>query len=223
MADQTYKAIPTEVGLTKIQQAMWTQEKLELTTLAYGDGVLDISTMQTLTALVNQLGTTDIDSAVMDTEENVTWVSAVIGAQLPNGTIREVGLIDSDGDLCFIANTPDIVKTEVASGTLIDIPIEFGIKSSYADYIEIPFDPSSSYASREWVDSYYAHKALDNITAAGQQVIKDIAYGPIIYYEYGTVEFELPFDEEEEIISAAVWTEEGDVESDNSNHEVIDG
>jgi phage-related tail fiber protein len=225
MADQIYKAIPTEVGLTKIQQAMWTGSKLQLVTLVYGDGELDINTMHTRTELAHQLGNTPIDAAVMDTEEVVTWITAVIGAHLPNGVIRELGLIDTEGDLCFIANTPEIDKVEIADGTLIDIPIEFGIKNSYSEYVEIPFDPSGQWATRGWVENYYAHKSLDNINAYGRQVIKDIAYGPIVYYAYDTCEFELPYDpsQEEIIIDEAVWEERPDVPPDNPDHEVQNG
>lgn len=225
MADQIYKAIPTEVGLIKIQQAMWTQTKLQLVTLVYGDGELDINTMHTRTELVHQLGNTPIDAAIMDPDEVVTWITAVIGAHLPNGVIREIGLVDTEGDLCFIANTPEIDKVEIADGTLIDVPIEFGIKNTYAEYVEIPFDPSGQYATREWVDNYFAHRSLDNLNAYGRHVIKEIAYGPIVYYAYDTWEGELPFDpgEDEEIIDEAVWEERPNVDPDNPDHEVTNG
>lgn len=224
MADQTYKAIPTEIGLTKIQQAMWTQSKLKLSLLVYGDGELDVNTMHTRTSLVNPVGTTEIDAAVMDIDEHTTWITAIIGSHLPNCTIREIGLLDEDNDLCFIANTPEIDKVEIADGTLIDIPIEFGIKSTYSEYIEIAFDLSSSYATRQWVDTYYAHKSLDNINSAAEQVIKDIAFGPILYHVYeDNVEIDLPFDPDEEIIGRAEWEDIGHVDPDNPDHEVNNG
>lgn len=224
MADQIiYKAIPTDVGLTKIQQAMWTQTKLQLTKLVYGDGELDTLTMHTRTTLVHQLGETAIETVVMEPEEVVTWVTAVIGAHLPNGVIREIGLIDAEGNLCFIANTPEIDKVEISNGTLIDIPIEFGIKNTYSEHIEIPFDPTALYASREWVYDNFCKRDMSNITPAGEQVIRDIAYGPIIYQEYDTCEIELPFDPDVEIIPEAIWVEQPPVDPDNPNHEVTNG
>lgn len=230
MADQIYKALPTEIGLSKIQHAMWTGTKLQLTNLVYGDGVLDVYTMHSRTELVNQLGMVPIDAATMDTESLITWVTAIIGSHLPNGTIREIGLVDSEGELCFIANTPEIDKVEIANGTLIDIPIEFGIKNTYSEYVEIPFDPSSVYATRTWVNANFSTRDLANITEAGKNVIREYGQGPIFYevYEY-RAEFELPegYDPEnppvdpdapvvEEVIEYADWVDIGEQESDSA-------
>lgn len=218
MADQIYKAIPTIVGLQKIQQAIWAGVKVQITYLAYGDGNGEfVDPTPDMTQLVHQVGITDTEATVMDIEENITWVSATIGSTLPNCTIREVGLYDSDGDLCFIANTPEIDKVEVSKGTLIDIPLELGIKNEYAAHIEIPLKPSANYATKQWVISNFATRDLDNITAAGKQVIHDIAWGPIVFDAYLQVVFDLPPeydptpppppDPDEEIIESAYWEE----------------
>lgn len=189
MANSVYKAVPTELGLTKIQEAMTSSNPLALVNLVYGDGVLNVETMHTRTSLVHQLGSTEIQSTIADTAQHITWITAIIGSNLPSGIIREVGLLDNSGNLCFIANTPEIEKVEVGAGTLIDIPIEFGIKNSYAEYITIPLQPSPDYATKQWVydvigTGSYANVSLSNINNDAKELIRDLAYGPILYDVY---------------------------------------
>lgn len=191
MADQLYIAIPTEVGLVKIQQAMYTQSTLEITSMAYGDGGGEYYyPSPDQTSLRNELGLTSIQSMKVDTDMGVTWFYAIIGAHLPSGIIREVGLYDSEGSLIFIANTPDIAKVPTEEGTLVDVPIELGIKNSYSQYITIPISPSSDYASMTWVYDNFANINLDNISPLGKNKIKQYGEGPVLWEDYpgGTIE-----------------------------------
>lgn len=182
MADQTYIAIPTEVGLVKIQQAMYTESTLELTTMAYGDGGGEYYYPEpSQTSLRNELGVTAIQSMQVDTVIGVTWFYAIIGANLPSGTIREIGLYDKEGSLCFIANTPEIAKVPTEEGTLVDVPIELGIKNSYSEYITIPLSPSSDYATMTWVLNNFATIDLNNLSDEGYNRIKQYGEGPILW------------------------------------------
>ena len=188
MADQTYIAIPTEVGLVKIQQAMYTGSTLELVSMAYGDGGGEYYYPQpTQTSLVNELGITALQSMQIDTDTGITWFNAIIGANLPSGVIREVGLYDVDGSLCFIANTPEIHKVPTDEGTLIDVPIELGIKNSYSEYITIPLSPSADYATMIWVQNNFATRDLDNLSEAGENKIKDIGLGPVLWEDWNGI------------------------------------
>ena len=144
MADQAtdqsilYKAIPTSIGLTKIQLAMTTGVDLILSTIGYGDGGgAPIVPDPDQTSLVNQIGSTDIIGTEIDTETNVTWYSGVIEAGVATGTLREIGLFDSDGNLCFVGNVPDIILPEPAEGVAINVPIQLGVKNYYSRYISI--------------------------------------------------------------------------------------
>ena len=138
--DQTivYNAIPTQIGLTKIQLAMTTGQDLVLATMGFGDGGGTTPTPSPdQTSLVNQLGSVDILGHEEDLEDNVTWYSSIIEAGTATGVIREIGLFDRNGKLCFVGNIPDIVLPEPAEGVLINIPIQLGIKNYYSKYISI--------------------------------------------------------------------------------------
>lgn len=237
MTNQIYKAIPTNIGITKIQQAMWAGIKLQIVSMAYGDGGGEYYLpTPDQTSLVNQVGITETQSTLIDTETNITWVSAIIGPHLPECTIREIGLFDKDGDLCFIANTPEIDKINVSQGTLVDVPVELGIKNTWAEHISIPVQPSAEFPTKAWVLDNFATRDLDNITEVAKETIRDIALGPIVYevYEENVVVdapegWTPPVDpdepdepdtptEEEEIIPEAEWVEVEGEEADNSNH-----
>jgi len=134
----TYNAIPTNIGLTKIQLAMTTGVDLILDQMAFGDGGgVTPEPSPDQTSLVNQLGSVSILGHEEDLENNVTWYSAVIEAGIANGTIRELGLFDKDGNLCFVGNIPDIVLPSPLDGVTINIPIQLGIKNYYSKYISI--------------------------------------------------------------------------------------
>lgn len=144
MADQAtdqsilYKAIPTSIGLTKIQLAMTTGVDLILATIGYGDGGgAPIVPSPEQTSLVNQIGSTNIIGTEIDTEDNVTWYSGIIEAGAATGTLREVGLFDNEGNLCFVGNVPDIILPEPAEGVAINIPIQLGVKNYYSRFISI--------------------------------------------------------------------------------------
>lgn len=185
MADQTYIAIPTEVGLVKIQQAMYTESTLEIVSMAYGDGGGEYYYPEpSQTSLRHELGLTALQSMEVDTTTGITWFYAIIGANLPSGTIREIGLYDSEGSLCFIANTPEIAKVPTEEGTLVDVPIELGIKNSYSQYITIPLQPSADYATMVWVQNNFATIDLDNLSEIGENKIKNIGWGPILWENY---------------------------------------
>lgn len=194
-SEQTYIAIPTNKGLEKIRKAMWEGGKLELVTLGYGDGGGSYyRPSPTQEALRNQVGTTETQATTIDDAANITWISAVIGAHLPDCTIREVGLYDKDGDLVFIANTPEIDKVDVTEGTLVDVPIEIGIRNYYAEFITIPVSPTNEYASKSWVlqntMSADASTLFENPEAI--ENIRSVAYGPIVYTVYKEETIELP-------------------------------
>ena len=178
MADKTYIAIPTNVGLIKIQRAMFDGVPLELTEMSYGEGNGQFYTpTPDMTELKNELGRTTVQSKILDTEENVTWIYAIIEANKPAGTIREIGLYDADGSLCFIANTPEIAKVPESEGTVVDIPVELGIKSSYSEYITIKLNPSEDFASKNWVDDNYANKQLSNLQLENYD-------GPVLWEQF---------------------------------------
>lgn len=159
MPNENYLAIPTNLGLTKIQQATWAQVPLTVVYLGYGDGGGSTYTPDPAqTDLKNRLDTVELQNIVVDTASGVTWFEALIASTNANGVIREIGLYTATMELIAIANTPEIHKVNVASGALMDIPISLGMKNSIANNIVIPIQPSEEFASKNWV-----YLAIQNI------------------------------------------------------------
>lgn len=159
MADTKYIAIPTNLGLTKIQQATWAQVPLEVVYMGYGDGDGAYYTPSPdQTDLKNRLDLVELQDQQVDIATGITWFDAIFGADRANGVIREIGLYTANMELIAIANTPEIHKVAVTSGALIDIPVSLGIKNSISNMITIPIRPSDEYASKSWV-----YLAIQNI------------------------------------------------------------
>ena len=190
--NKTYKAIPTELGLTKIQHAEFEGVKLALTYLDYGDGGGDYYIPDpTQTELKHKIDRTPINGVEQDDIEHIAWVKATIRATNKDCVVREVGLIDTDGDLIFIANTPEIDKVAISQGALVDIPLDVGIKQSYMSSITIELPEGDQYITKTYGDTHYADVDFTNVTQTAKDTIKEIAEGPLFYDEKGdAVEFD---------------------------------
>lgn len=159
MADQKYIAIPTNLGLTKIQQATWSQVPFEVKYMGYGDGGGNFYIPDpTQTDLKNRIDVVELQSQTVDVASGVTWFDAIFSSSDANGIIREIGLFTDTMELIAIANTPEIHKVEISTGALIDIPMSLGIKNSISNMITIPVQPSEEFASKSWV-----YLAIQNI------------------------------------------------------------
>ena len=159
MADQKYIAIPTNLGLTKIQQATWSQVPFEVKYMGYGDGGGSFYIPDpTQTDLKNRIDVVELQSQTVDVASGVTWFDAIFSSSDANGIIREIGLFTDTMELIAIANTPEIHKVEISTGALIDIPMSLGIKNSISNMITIPVQPSEEFASKSWV-----YLAIQNI------------------------------------------------------------
>ena len=110
--DPKYTPIFTNVGLTKIANAMANGTKIVLDKFAIGDAnATDYTPNATQFALVHELTRIDLRTVwyadFSDGSRTLLEISALIKAGTISGTIREVGVYDKAGDLILIARTPD--------------------------------------------------------------------------------------------------------------------
>ncbi len=106
-----YFALVTRKGLDKMLSAIANEKQIQITKFCIGDGGGEpVTPSETQTALVNQTWIGDITKYSKDGD--MVSASTVVPEDVGNFVLREMGLIDSDGDLFAVANVPDTLKTK---------------------------------------------------------------------------------------------------------------
>lgn len=118
----TYTWIYTNKGLEKLVNCQAGASAIEFKSLAIGDGngaYYDIS--QSQTALKHEVTRIDLHSVEKDSSDStVLNIEAILPSNNYGYTIREIGLIDSAGDLLAIKLYPALDKTNPANGQLTE-------------------------------------------------------------------------------------------------------
>ncbi len=129
-----YYAIVTNQGKTKIAKALQSGTTLTITKFCVGDGGgTAVTPSASQTKLVNQkwIGNVTSYTSAGDTISATTVVPANVGTF----TVREMGIIDSDGDLFAVANVPDTVKNN-SSSILSTLNLTISVKVDNANTIK---------------------------------------------------------------------------------------
>lgn len=129
-----YYAIVTNQGITKIAKALQSGTALTITKFCVGDGGgTAVTPSASQTKLVNQkwIGNVTSYTSAGDTISATTVVPANVGTF----TVREMGIIDSDGDLFAVANVPDTVKNN-SSSILSTLNLTISVKVDNADTVK---------------------------------------------------------------------------------------
>ena len=129
-----YYAIVTNQGKTKIARALQNGTALNITKFCVGDGGGSaVTPSASQTKLVNQkwIGNVTSYTSANDTISATTVVPANVGSF----TVREMGIIDSDGDLFAVANVPDTVKNN-SSSILSTLNLTISVKVDNADTVK---------------------------------------------------------------------------------------
>lgn len=155
---QTYYAILTAVGEAKLANAAALGTALQLTHMAVGDG--NGSTPQpsrTQTALVHENRRGPLNSLFID-PANASQIVAehIIPEDIGGWWIREIGLYDTAGDLCAVANCPDTYKPVLASGSGRIQTIRMVLIVSNTGAVQLKIDPAIVLAPRGYVDKAMA-------------------------------------------------------------------
>ena len=175
MAENFYTII-TKTGLAKIANAQLTSEKLDLATIVIGDSAgAYYNPKYDATALVNEVWRGGISSISPD-EENPNWiiVEAVVPATVGGFTVREIGLLDTSGDMIAIGKYPQTYKPVLADGSSKDLYIRMIIEVANTSVVTLKVDPTIVIASRKYVDDKVAGSA-----GIIDKAVKDIADGSI--------------------------------------------
>lgn len=151
----SFYTLLTDIGQSKLANAIALGDTIEITHLAVGDGDGSMPSPDPgFTALVNEVRRASINTSDVD-EENPNWivVEQVIPPDVGGWTIREVGIFDSAGDMIAYGNYPETYKPVLEEGSSRTQTVRFVMEVSDAAAVELKVDPSVVLATRQYVDS----------------------------------------------------------------------
>ena len=147
-------ALLTNVGAAKLSNMAALGEKLEITSLAVGDGGgVSPTPSQGQTKLINERRRAPLNSLSVDEKNDSQIIAEQIIPESAGGWwIREIGLFDADGDLIAIANCPETYKATTEEGSGRTQVIRMLLTVSSTDAVTLKVDPSVVLATRQYVD-----------------------------------------------------------------------
>lgn len=136
-----YFAILTNKGTEKLAQYLQSGEKLTISWVVVGDGNGSIPMPDPgRTALVHEVwrGPAQVTGDLVN--KNVIKATSVIPTDVGGWNVREIGLIDQDGELFAIANAPGYPKISIADGINNDMCVGMCVAVSNQAGINIKVD-----------------------------------------------------------------------------------
>lgn len=148
-------ALLTNQGAAKLSNMAALGEKLEITSLAVGDGGgISPTPNQAQTKLVNEVRRAQLNSLSVDGKNNSQIIAEQIIPESVGGWwIREIGLFDADGILIAVANCPETYKATTEEGSGRTQVIRMMLTVSSTDAVTLKVDPSIVLATRQYVDN----------------------------------------------------------------------
>lgn len=160
-----YLALLTNIGAAKLAKATALGTKVEITQLAVGDGNGVLPTPNPAqTALVHELRRAPLNMLTVD-PANASQIIAeqVIPEDVGGWWIREIGLLDKDGDMVAIANCAETYKPQLQEGSGRVQVIRVILIVSSTEAVTLKIDPAVVLATRQYVDSQLrAHEQSRN-------------------------------------------------------------
>lgn len=188
-----YFAIATDVGNAKDANAKALGLPRKYVALAIGDGGGDNAAVPTpktsQKALLGEWRRAPLNSLDVDPKAPSQLIAEQVIPETEGGKwIRELGLYDEDGDLCYVSNAPPTYKPTLPEGSGKTQSVRMILINSSGVNVELKIDPSVILATREYADKAitvamkshtdaadpHPQYALKNVTViARNQVIKD--------------------------------------------------
>ncbi|WP_140186800.1 phage tail protein [Providencia stuartii] len=150
-----YYSILTNIGENLVAKATALGTKLDLTTMAVGDGNGKLPAPDPAqTKLINEKRRAAVNSLEIDKNNpNIIIVEHIIPETEGGWYVREIGLFDSEGNLIAVGNCPETYKPKMIEGSGRTQIIRMMIVVKSTECIELKSDPSVVLATREYVDT----------------------------------------------------------------------
>lgn len=136
-----YFAILTNKGTEKMAAYLQSGKKIEIAFVSVGDGNGQIPMPDPArTALVNEVWRGPAQTVLDQANKNVIKSTSVIPTDVGGWNVREIGLIDGEGELFAIANAPGYPKISIADGINNDMQVGMRVAVSNRDSIVVTVD-----------------------------------------------------------------------------------
>lgn len=170
--------ILTTIGRQKEAAANAGGPALAFAQMALGDGGgAAVTPAENRAALVGEVYRGPLSSLSVDLV-NTNWTVAeiIIPPEVGGWTVREIGIIDADGDLVTYGNFPESYKPILAEGSGKELIIRAIVEVANASAVTLQIDPSVVLATRAYVDQQ--DTALDTALRAyvGSEVAAAVAH-----------------------------------------------
>ncbi|VVE46476.1 phage tail protein [Pandoraea terrigena] len=153
----TYFTTPTDLGNIKDANAKALGLPRRYTALAIGDGGGDNAPVPTpkpsQKALLGEWRRAALNTLEVDPKNPSQLIAEQVIPENEGGKwIREMGLYDEDGDLCYVCNAPPTYKPLLAEGSGKTQSVRMVIINASGVTVELKIDPSLILATREYAD-----------------------------------------------------------------------
>lgn len=147
-------ALLTNIGAAKLANATALGTRLEITQMAVGDGGGTLPTPSPAqTKLVNEQRRAALNMLTIDPINTSQIIAEQVIPETEGGWwIREIGLLDKDGDLVAIANCAESYKPQLQEGSGRTQTIRVILIVSSTAAVTLKIDPSVVLATRKYVD-----------------------------------------------------------------------
>lgn len=140
-ASSEYFAILTNRGTEKLAAYLQSGEKITISYVLVGDGNGSIPMPDpTRTALVHEVWRGPAETVLDEQNKNVIKATSTIPTDVGGWNVREIGLLDDDGELFAVANAPGYPKISIADGINNDMRVGMRVAVSNRDGINIKVD-----------------------------------------------------------------------------------
>ncbi|HFF9140131.1 TPA: phage tail protein [Yersinia enterocolitica] len=147
-------ALLTNIGAAKLANATALGTRLEITQMAVGDGGGTLPTTNPAqTKLVNEQRRAALNMLTIDPINTSQIIAEQVIPETEGGWwIREIGLLDKDGDLVAIANCAETYKPQLQEGSGRTQTIRMILIVSSTAAVTLKIDPSVVLATRKYAD-----------------------------------------------------------------------
>jgi hypothetical protein len=164
-----YFGLLTNQGAAKLANAAALGTKVDVTSMALGDGGGTLPTPDTAqTKLIGEKRRAQLNSLTVDAVNSSQIIAEQIIPESEGGFwIREIGLYDADGVLIAVANCPETYKPQLAEGSGRTQTVRMILIVNSTTAVTLKIDPSVVLATRKYVDD-----AVIEVKAYADSVMK---------------------------------------------------
>ncbi|HBH3594829.1 TPA: phage tail protein [Clostridioides difficile] len=147
--DKSYYTILTNIGKAKIANASLVGEKVDFVKIQLGDGGgNEYNPTEEQTVLKNVVWEGKVGNVKTDeTMTNCLILESLIPASAGGFVVREIGYLDTEGNLLAISKYRSAYKPKVEDGAVIDMKVKTIFVVSNVNNIELKIDPTIIFAT----------------------------------------------------------------------------